>query len=127
MVAQGLNSGTLRVIAFTVDVMPPPAVHAAGVDPAAGPPGIGFTFFATGFTAGEPVAYWLNTPSGGIIGRPEYVTPANPDGRADWIWVSSPEAAGGTWEMVAFGVTSGVSHVIPFQIDTVIRASDTST
>jgi hypothetical protein len=95
----------------------PPGPAPAGVEPAAGPAGTRFAFFATGFLVDEPIAVWLNTPNGQTAELyPEDLRNANAEGVATWSWVPGPATQPGPWEMVAQGIDSGVQYVIPFEI-----------
>lgn len=88
----------------------------ADVVPPIGAPGTTFTFFALGFKPNERVSYWLNTPGGTTLGRPNYVTVAGETGRADWTWVAPSDAALGQWTMVAYGQASGAQQTVGFQV-----------
>ncbi len=88
-----------------------------GVDPAAGPTGTRFAFFATGFLVDEPVAVWLNTPNGQAAELyPEDLQNADAEGSITWSWVPRPGTQPGPWEMIAQGINSRVQYVIPFEI-----------
>ena len=87
------------------------------VNPGMGAPGTRFAFMATGFASGEKIAVWVNTPTGAPMAiKAEQVNGANSDGRGDWFWTSSRNAASGTWQMVARGAESGTQRVINFAI-----------
>ncbi|NNJ12341.1 hypothetical protein EKD04_018605 [Chloroflexales bacterium ZM16-3] len=101
----------------------------SNVTPSMGPPGARFAFVATGFNASERVGVWVNTPAGEPMAiTPEQLNGANGDGRADWYWTVPADAAGGTWQMVARGIDSGIQHVIPFDVvgDPASPLSDTT-
>ncbi len=117
MVVRGVESGVERVITFSITY--PSSVDAEGynVQPKSGTVGTPFFFYATGFTPGERVVVWLNTPSGQAIdAKVNGLNNANRDGRVDWSWRSPLAAATGRWQMVARGVSSGVERVLSFEI-----------
>lgn len=102
-----------------------PVLHAASeaaptfydVVPAIGRPGTLFAFYATGFNQEEKVVYWFNLPDGNVQGDTcAYVVDSSHNGRADWQWRAPYDALPGAWSVVAYGVESGVQHVLPFDI-----------
>lgn len=128
MVARGLLSGVEYVIPFQIDpgapVTPPIPARPnsrAEVQPSVGPPGTAFEFFANGFFGGEPVGVWINNPDGSVssirdIEGEIFIVYADDEGRARWIVAISPEAQPGFYQLVARGIDSGITHVIPFQV-----------
>ncbi len=122
MVARGVESDVLRVIPFTIQGEAAEPISEApardgNVTPETGPAGARFAFAATGFESEEAVGVWVNTPAGEVMAiDPEELGGANEDGRADWYWTSPEDAMSGQWEMVAEGLDSGTTRVIPFTI-----------
>jgi hypothetical protein len=105
------------MVAPTPAAAQPPAPARTGVEPAAGPTGTRFAFFATGFLVDEPVAVWLNTPNGQAAELyPEDLRNANAEGVITWSWMPRPGTQPGPWEMIAQGINSRVQYVIPFEI-----------
>jgi hypothetical protein len=128
MVAQGVESGVTHLIGFIIDPSAarqpgrtPPSDADAGVEPEVGPPGSSFAFFAEGFIGGEQVGIWINNPDGSVSrvlnedGEDALVF-ADKDGIAAWVVTMSEGSPPGFYSMVAFGVDSGISHVIPYEI-----------
>jgi hypothetical protein len=115
-VAQGVDSHVQQVVSFEVTAGGDAAAGSAHVEPRSGAAGTTFAFAATGFAAGERVGYWLNAPTGAVIAIDDYDHYANGDGRFDARWGALADAAPGTWQLVAQGATSGVLHVIAFDI-----------
>lgn len=133
MVARGVDSGVEVVIPFEVTPGPPPAEPPSpetptdgsadfNVEPNVGPPGTEFAFFATGFEGGEQVGVWINNPDGSVseivdANGDVFVLNANDNGRADWFVTIAPDTPPGFYGMVAQGVDSGVTVVIPFEVE----------
>lgn len=126
MVARGTRTGRELIIPFQIDpAAPPPAPETPegdwGVDPASGPPGTTFFFFAEGFENSEQVGVWINAPDGSILrvvrpdGR-ELAFEADDDGRAEWSVTLGQNAQPGFYTMVIQGVDSGFQREIPFQV-----------
>lgn len=130
-VAQGMDSKVNKVILF--EVLAPgqsatgsnPAAPAAGVPsnpsdvavaPVSGPPGTGFSFFATGYPSGERVRYWATDPTGYYYDSSKYSVVANTEGRADWTWTSPNDAKQGVWTMTVHGTESNIEKVIRFEV-----------
>lgn len=87
------------------------------VQPSVGAPGTEFAFYATGFWDEEVVDIWLNRPDGQVIdAEVEELYKASHTGRADWYWEAPEHAMTGFWQLVARGRSSGIEHVIDFQI-----------
>ena len=117
-VAQGAKSGRVRVVSFQVTDAPgTPAAGITGVVPTAGGAGSTFTFYATGFRAGERVGYWLNAPTGAVLPLDNRDHYADGNGQFSLIWKSPVYAPTGTWQLVAQGTRSGVVQVLTFQIN----------
>lgn len=117
------------------------------VTPAAGVPGVRFTFTASGFRGatpsedakdnrGEQLAYWINTPDGKVIAteprahESDYGSSTRPmlawaNGYGDITlrWTSPDSAVPGPYSMVIHGLKSDVEVVIPFAM----RADGTQT
>jgi hypothetical protein len=93
------------------------AAPVTSVQPAAGPPGTSFLFFASGFAANERVGIWLNAPNGQIVpaSAPE-LRHTNAYGDASWAWTAPGDAIEGGWQMVIYGIQSTLTQVIPFTI-----------
>jgi len=116
-VAQGAKSGTTRVLSFQVTDAPgSPAVGITGVVPAVGGVGSTFTFYATGFKAGERVGYWLNAPTGAVLPLDDGDHYADGSGQFSVMWQSPSYAPAGTWQLVTQGTRSGIVQVLTFQI-----------
>ncbi len=103
---------------------PPPALARpivpesknARVVPLAGQPGQTFTFEATGYQPGEPVAIWMNVPDGTVLASDLRVT-ADAKGTIAGIEFQSDEAAPlGVWSIVAQGTESGHGAVGYFRL-----------
>jgi hypothetical protein len=93
----------------------------ASVFPAAGPPGTRFGFVAAGFRSGERVGVWLNAPDGRVLSvDTENLRRATRDGRTNWFWTAPENVRPGAYQMVARGLTTGVQHVIPFEVAAVV-------
>jgi len=93
------------------------AAPVTNVQPAAGPPGTTFLFFASGFAPNERVGIWLNAPDGRIVpaSAPE-LRHTNAYGDAAWTWTAPDDAIDGAWQMVIYGIQSTLTQVIPFTI-----------
>jgi hypothetical protein len=91
----------------------PPGV---AVEPAAGPPGTRFAFFATGYKAGEDVNYWAVAPDGTEYRKHQYHVNVNNNGRADWTWKAPDDAPAGIWTMNGKGKDSEVERAIFFAV-----------
>jgi len=90
------------------------------VEPPQGRPGAIFTFTATGFGLQEELGTWLVTPDGQNREIPNDQNVrlfADAQGQASWAWVAPDDVAGGTWQMVARGFSSGERVFIPFTIE----------
>jgi hypothetical protein len=81
---------------------PPVDLSRGHVDPASGPAGTTFSFYATGFGAGEKLEYWLTNPEGQAISDN---IPINADGQGSiqLQWASPPDTMGGIWMMTIQG------------------------
>jgi hypothetical protein len=120
MVVRGLTSGVEQAIRFQIgaDAQPPPLrgdTAQSNVQPGVSRPGALFVFYATGYTKGERVSFWVNGPDSAA--RP--VTPERvriEDGRLDFSWQSPESFPRGRYEMVALGDTSKTQRVIPFEL-----------
>jgi hypothetical protein len=116
-VAQGVKSGTVRVLSFQVtEAAGAPAPGITGVVPPVGVAGGTFTFYATGFQPGERVGYWLNVPTGAVLPLDDRHHYADGAGQFSVIWQSPAYVPTGTWQLVAQGTRSGVVQVLTFQI-----------
>jgi hypothetical protein len=117
-VAQGAKSGIVRTVSFQVTDAPgSPAAGITGVVPTVGGVGSTFTFYATGFQAGERVGYWLNVPTGAVLSLDKGDHYADGNGQFSLIWQSPVYVPTGTWQLVAQGTRSGVVQVLTFQIN----------
>jgi opacity protein-like surface antigen len=114
MVVQGVRSGEVRVIPFTLveRAAPTPGVQ---VQPAEGGAGAFFSFYAVGFEPFETVSFYV-IPPGGAGERIDVRYRRSDDARIDWGWISPSHAAPGDWTMVARGDSSRVERVIVFRI-----------
>jgi hypothetical protein len=116
-VAHGVDSGVQKVVTFEVTGGGnAPAPGGTNVVPPGGNPGSTFTFYASGFTPGERVGYWLNPPAGAVVTIVDQQLYANSDGQFSTIWMTPGDVTPGTWQLVAQGTASGVLQVISFQI-----------
>ncbi len=119
MVGRGRDSGLEQVIRFEItgtETAAPPAQQIANVEPASGPPGTTFQFFAAGFDDEERLGFWVNTPAGTILSHHDYRAVANKNGRADWSWQAPADAQRGFYSMVARGEETNTERVILFEI-----------
>lgn len=123
MVAHGLQSDHEQVIYFEVlePGAPSPTSETSNrpliaVEPAYGPPGTEFRFYALGFSWAEEVEYVPFDPDGGAYHHERYIIEANLNGRADWVWRSPSNATPGIWKMVVTGHTTGIQRVILFEV-----------
>lgn len=72
----------------------------------------------------EQVAYWVNTPSGGIIDRDgaandddtRLLPRANSDGSLALEWTAPADGAKGSYTLVLRGTTSGVEQTVAFTL-----------
>lgn len=119
MTARGVKTDRRETIPFTIvgaGATPAPR----SVTPPSGPPGTRFTFSAGGFNGNERVGTWLNGPDGRDIelstedGNPIWV--ADKDGQLIWTWASPETASGGSWRVLARGLSSNYQVVIPFTV-----------
>lgn len=88
-----------------------PARAATGkVEPAVGPPGTTFTFFAEGFEPFERIGVWVQRPDGTTFRLGSEVEDtrkvADEQGTLTWSWESSEFAQAGRWVMIAQGQDS---------------------
>ncbi len=117
-VAQGAKSRTIRVVSFQVTEAPgSPTVGITGVVPPVGNLGSTFTFYATGFRAGERIGYWLNAPNGAVIPLDKGDHYADSTGQFSLIWQAPVYVPTGTWQLVTQGTRSGIVQVLTFQIN----------
>jgi hypothetical protein len=86
------------------------------VDPISAVPATRHFFFAHGFNADETVYFWATDPAGKEYDRDERRVSSNEHGRADWYWMTPPDAPAGIWTMYAAGNTSGVQRTIYFEV-----------
>ena len=116
-VARGVDSGVQKVVTFEVTGGGnAPAPGGSNVIPPVGSAGTTFTFYVSGFTAGERVGYWLNPPAGAAVTIDDQQHYANSDGQFSATWMAPAVVTPGTWQLVAQGTESGVLQVISFQI-----------
>lgn len=115
-VAEGISSGDQFSVPFEVTAPAEGTANASNVEPKSGEGGTTYAFFANGFSGGERVGYWLNTPDGSIFKIDDQKHYATSDGRFDIHWKSPTDAAPGTWQMVFQGAKSGILHTISFEI-----------
>src|SRR5690349_20508568 len=109
----------LILIGLLCALMFAPAASAATttVQPASGPPGTRFLFFADGFAADEAISIWLNAPDGRVIAAEDRTLGrTSAFGAATWTWTAPANAPLGAWQMVGHGRTSGIEQIIPFTI-----------
>ncbi len=125
MQATRFHTVVLLLVAATLVVSLRSATAAEyAIQPAEGPPGTTFTFYATGFGANDAIAFWATDPNGTIHGSDSYRIFSSNEGRADWQWVAPPDAAPGFWTMVAQDVNDAADSVtIPFTIVPVTESS----
>ncbi|KAB8139941.1 hypothetical protein F8S13_26175 [Chloroflexia bacterium SDU3-3] len=100
-------------------LLPMAAAQAAvtNVSPEVGPAGTTFLFYAGGFSPGEQISTWLNSPSGEVVTvKRTEIGAATVGGGASWKWVAPDDIAEGRWQMVVHGKKSGLEQVIPFTI-----------
>lgn len=115
LVARGQRSGYEVVGIFTVLAPAAPETAASGVQPASGAPGTRFAFFAAGFAAADPLAFYLTAPDGRE--RLSAVDPVRiANGRADWSWIAPPDAQLGVWRFRVVGGSSRFEQVITFTV-----------
>jgi len=116
-VAEGVDSHVQKVVTFEITAGgSAPAAGTTNVVPAVGGAGSTFTFYATGFSPGERVGYWLNAPTSTVVKVDDQRHYANSDGQFSVSFVAPSDAAPGAWQLVAQGSQSGVLQVIPFEI-----------
>ena len=119
MTAQGNNSRVSNSIAFSINAPaatpPTQGNQPAGVTPATGSPGTTFTFYATGFTAGEELSYWAVTAAGETLVNNDTLT-ADAAGRVDFTWVAPQTPVYGTWTMVVYSPPTRAFQRISFQL-----------
>jgi len=116
-VAQGANSGVQKVAPFQVTASPGnPSPQAPSAEPAVGSAGTTFAFAAYGFAPAERVGYWLNVPTGEIMGIDDGQHFADSDGELNVNWLVPAGAAPGGWQLVAQGSQSGVLQIVAFEI-----------
>jgi hypothetical protein len=89
------------------------SVPRTSITPAAGPTGTFFRAYASGFTADEGIAIWLNTP-GGVADIPHELW-ANASGEV-WPEFASGNLVPGGYGLVIYGKESTQTLVIPFTV-----------
>ncbi|MBK9715686.1 MAG: hypothetical protein IPO81_31055 [Kouleothrix sp.] len=136
---QGLSTGRIGIGVFQLGVAPappppPPPPPNAGarlgtmihqlltprgpgsITPLAAPPGLAFTFAASGYDANERVGVWLTRPNGAGL---EEVDPRRvvPDGRGNISVVFTPSVQNeGIWTITGQGVATGRAVTVPFKV-----------
>lgn len=122
MVAQQVNRiRNVALISFEIRLGEGPPSPAGDmnvdVEPFSGTPTTVFSFFAMGFTPGERVGFWFNTPDGNIVADTKnYALFADKEGIAQWTWTPPAHPLPGFWKAVARGEVSGVERLITFEI-----------
>ncbi len=111
-VARNSAGGLDRTLSFVITE----PTYESAVFPSEGIPGTKVAFFATGFKRREPVDYWFIGPDGHKYVFDKQSTRANPHGRTDWEWETSPGVAIGVWKTVAKGRDSGIERVLTLTI-----------
>jgi len=87
----------------------------AAIEPRSGGTGSLFRAYASGFTGGERVSIWLNTPNG-VAAVPHDLV-ANANGEV-WPEFSSSDLVPGSYGLVIYGQESTQTLVVPFTIST---------
>ncbi|MCG8350095.1 MAG: hypothetical protein MI924_20200 [Chloroflexales bacterium] len=118
MVAFGVKSKVEIVIPFEVREGAPLPVNYT-VEPVAGPSGTEFVFAAGGFLPNERLGVWTNNPDGTVsdildANGDVFMLFADDDGVA--VWSVFVQDIPGVYQMVVFGLESGVQVVIPFEV-----------
>ncbi|HEU5088232.1 MAG TPA: hypothetical protein VFT99_12330, partial [Roseiflexaceae bacterium] len=90
------------------------------IEPTVGGPGITFHAYASGFTAGEQVSIWLNTPIGPQAVPHELY--ANATGEV-WPQFSGDGLAPGNYGLVIYGTESTQTLVVPFSVSPAAAAA----
>ena len=91
-----------------------PPSQQANIDPKAASAGTQFHAHSRGFQSGEPISIWLNTPGGVQALDGSFST--NSAGEV-WPEFSSDGLAPGSYGLVIYGRSSGLTLVVPFVID----------
>jgi hypothetical protein len=116
-VVEGVSSGAQRVVPFEVtEPQGGTTVGSTSAIPPTGTVGTTFTFYATGFTGGERIGYWLNAPNGTIVSFDNVQHRADSNGAFSTTWTVPGGAALGTWQLVAQGTSSGIVQVVTFTV-----------
>ncbi len=89
------------------------SVPRAAIEPRSGGTGSLFRAYASGFTGGERVSIWLNTPNG-VAAVPHDLI-ANTNGEV-WPEFSSSDLAPGSYGLVIYGQESTQTLVVPFTV-----------
>jgi len=84
-----------------------PQSRNAAVSPRAGQPGQTFAFEAAGFTPGEKVGVWLNTPDGSLIGARFQATADSRGAIGPLGFTTDAKLPLGVWSFVGQGIKSG--------------------
>ena len=125
LVIYGQESTQTLVVPFTISASavpasPAPAPQPAGsssanIEPKSASAGTQFHAYASGFTGGERISIWLNTPNG-VAAVPHDLI-ANANGEV-WPEFSSSDLAPGSYGLVIYGQESTRTLVVPFTIST---------
>jgi hypothetical protein len=89
------------------------SVPRAAIEPRSGGTGSLFRAYASGFTGGERVSIWLNTPNG-VAAVPHDLI-ANANGEV-WPEFSSSDLVPGSYGLVIYGQESTQTLVVPFTV-----------
>jgi hypothetical protein len=104
MTARGDESRVERIIAFSI-VRDTPLLPLYGVEPASGPPGTTFRFFARDIPT-DHASYWLTRPDGTVIPddhtdfQNNWILNAVEQDTFVWEWTAPADAPPGVWLMV---------------------------
>ena len=86
------------------------------ITPLAAPPGLGFTFTASGYDANERVGVWLTRPNGGGVEEVD-ARLVKTDGRGNISVIFTPSrAVEGIWTITGQGASTGRSVTAPFKL-----------
>ncbi|NJK81843.1 MAG: hypothetical protein HC893_01620 [Chloroflexaceae bacterium] len=106
----------LVLVALFIAVPWRTAAQGSRATPAAPLPGEMVTFAAGGFASAETVNYWVQSPSGVLLGSPAYAVQADAGGSATWQWRVPRGAIAAPWLMVGYGRSSGITILIEFVV-----------